>query len=78
MSFRDITRCVYLIIENHHDTFTADSSSIATRIAEIKLYKPSDPISLEERIAPVITTGLDVEIVKSSKKQSLLTYRCHV
>jgi hypothetical protein len=47
--------------------FPRASSLPATLTDEIKLYNPSAPISLLERIAPVTTIGTSVCTVKSKK-----------
>ena len=44
------------------------SGHAATRMALSKLYKPSLPSSLEERMAPVMTIGIRLPMVVSKKK----------
>ena len=58
---------MYFIIKDHHYAFSEASLEEATLIAEMKLYKPSEPISLEDLMAPVITTGSSISSNKSSR-----------
>ena len=65
------------IIKDDHDSFSKAASEEATLIAEIKLYKPSDPISLDDLIAPVITTGSSISNNRSNKKPFPRVYPSH-